>query len=489
MSEDKWKARLADRSAEDGLVPLETLDLGRIGDFDELLAAMALTAFNGRRLGEAAEVLLEMVADPECSVVLTLSGAMTVAKMGLVITEMVERGWVQAVVSTGALMTHGLVELSGMDHFKALAELDDEALFERGYNRVYDTYELETNLTALGNTLDKAVFPDVLGRRFGSFELLAAMGRWLEPRGRGVVAACHRLGVPIYIPAFTDSELGLDVATWYIKRQVGAGRSVEDIAADFRSGFDPFRDLTHYARLVRRSPRLGIFTIGGGVPRNWAQQGPPFLDYLSTHLGGDGALNRFRYGVRICPEPVHWGGLSGCTYSEGVSWGKFLPPSEGGRTAEVYADATLVWPLLVKGVAQRMEKRGLEAAHPELGGGPLAPPAGPALEVPRLRFSAPEPPGDDALSRARVAATARRFGLAAGAGDWSRRALTDEDDPGRSWVLISHEPGSGCIFRGDSAEPHRLRLFQYDIESADGSYTDAERALALGMLAAFLRRP
>ena len=66
---------------------------------------------------------------------------------------------------------------------------------------------------------------------------------------------------------------------------------------------------------------------------------------------------RFRYGIRICPEPVHWGGLSGCTYSEGVSWGKFIPVSEGGEYAEVYADATVAWPLLVRGVIERLMKR------------------------------------------------------------------------------------------------------------------------------------
>ena len=65
---------------------------------------------------------------------------------------------------------------------------------------------------------------------------------------------------------------------------------------------------------------------------------------------------RFHYGVRICPEPAHWGGLSGCTFKEGVSWGKFVSPEEGGRFAEVLCDATIAWPLLLKGVSQRLEK-------------------------------------------------------------------------------------------------------------------------------------
>jgi len=68
-------------------------------------------------------------------------------------------------------------------------------------------------------------------------------------------------------------------------------------------------------------------------------------------------LRRFQYGVRICPEPVHWGGLSGCTYQEGVSWGKFVPKTQGGRYAEVYSDATIAWPILIKGLQQRLAKR------------------------------------------------------------------------------------------------------------------------------------
>jgi deoxyhypusine synthase len=68
-------------------------------------------------------------------------------------------------------------------------------------------------------------------------------------------------------------------------------------------------------------------------------------------------LKKFHYGVRICPEPAHWGGLSGCTYSEGVSWGKFVAPGEGGRFAEVLCDATVAWPILVKAVKQRLDKQ------------------------------------------------------------------------------------------------------------------------------------
>jgi deoxyhypusine synthase len=129
---------------------------------------------------------------------------------------------------------------------------------------------------------------------------------------------------------------------------------------DYVPRFNPYLDLNSYVFNVLSKKRLGIFTIGGGVPRNWAQQIGPYVEIVNSRLGIDCEPPRFQYGVRICPEPDYWGGLSGCTYSEGISWGKFVPVSEGGRYAEVLSDATVVWPLLVKGLlevlpAQRAE--------------------------------------------------------------------------------------------------------------------------------------
>src|SRR6266511_484202 len=142
----------------DGLVPLESLDLDKVRSFADLLRGMSKTAFSGRSLGEALEVTLAMVRDPECKVVLTLSGAMTIAKMGKVISKMIDTGMVQAVFSTGALMAHGLSEAVGMVHYRHDPRVSDEELFEKGYNRVYDTLEMEANLNYVeeftGHALD-----------------------------------------------------------------------------------------------------------------------------------------------------------------------------------------------------------------------------------------------------------------------------------------------------------------------------------------------
>lgn len=335
----------------DKLVPLEPLDLSKIHTVDDLVRAMGNTAFTGRQVGQGAEVLEAMARDKDCFVVMTLAGAMTVAKQGLIVTDLIDHGVVKAIVSTGALMAHGLVEAAGRSHFRYDPKMDDIELYEAGYNRVYDTLEPETNLdfveTIVAHILKNWDHNEVLC----SHKLNREIGRYLSEhvKERGILKSAYEKNVPVFVPAFSDSEIGLDVALHNRMRR-------KNNLSPLR--FDPFEDLEYYAETLLQQERLGIFTIGGGVPRNWAQQFGPFIELRHRRGGEDLPLKRFHYGVRICPEPVNWGGLSGCTYSEAVSWGKFVPPEEGGRFAEVLLDATVGLPLIAGAVLERMKGRG-----------------------------------------------------------------------------------------------------------------------------------
>jgi len=346
---------------QDGLVALESLDLDKVTSFAGLLRGMARTAFSGRNLGEALDVMLAMVDDPGCKVVLTLSGAMTIAKMGKVIAKMIDTGMVQAVVSTGALMAHGLSEAVGLVHYRHDPRMTDEELFEKGYNRVYDTLEMEANLNYVEEFTGHAL--DTLSGELSSELICRALGKVLagDPGGAGVLRSAYLQKVPIYVPAFTDSELGLDLSTWSMKKAQESGTKDPGALLATLPRYNPYLDLNSFARFALSAERLGIFTIGGGVPRNWAQEVGPYVDIINHRLGLKLVPPRYKYAVRICPEPTHWGGLSGCTYSEGISWGKFVPEAEGGRFAEVYADATTVWPLLIKGVLEEMKGKGKNA--------------------------------------------------------------------------------------------------------------------------------
>jgi deoxyhypusine synthase len=343
---------------EDGLEPLEPLDVGAAGGFADLLRRMSKTAFGGRALGEAHEVFSAMAADPDCTIVLTISGAMTVAKMELVICEMIRNGLAHVIISTGALMAHGLSAAIGGVHYKHDPSVPDRQLYDWGYNRVYDTLEMEANLCDTERVMSRVLEEFDWSQPASSHGINRAVGKLLLEQDQmpSVLGCAYEHDVPVYVPAFTDSELGLDVATFALDSS-GAAARTDDLGCFFSHApsFNPFLDLYDYARRIFGAKRIGIFTVGGGVPRNWAQQVGPFADIINMRLGTKLAVPRFRYGVRLCPEPDHWGGLSGCTYTEGVSWGKFMSREEGGRFAEVFCDATIAWPLLVKAA---LETRG-----------------------------------------------------------------------------------------------------------------------------------
>jgi deoxyhypusine synthase len=333
---------------KDKLRPIFPLDLSKCRTIDELVRAMGDTAYTGRQIGDAADVLEAMARDKQCFVVMTLSGALTVGKMGLIFCDLIESGIVDAIVSTGALMAHGLVEATGLSHFRYdPSKMDDRELFAAGYNRVYDSLEPETNLDHVEDVVDGILEEWDADEVVCSWKLHRKIGEYLTKQGggRGILKSAHKHNVPVFVPAFSDSELGIDFALHKMTR-------VKQKRPLLR--FDPFEDFEKFAETMMAAKRMGIFTVGGGVPRNWSQQFGVYAELLARRGYKNVPLKRYNYGLRICPEPVHWGGLSGSTYTEAVSWGKFLPPEEGGKLAEVFDDATVALPLVVGAVLQRI---------------------------------------------------------------------------------------------------------------------------------------
>ncbi|MCI0487328.1 MAG: deoxyhypusine synthase family protein [Blastocatellia bacterium] len=338
------------QGVQHGFEPLQALELDKINDFDEMLEAMKKMAFGARTLGNALDVLYSMVSDTECRVVLTLSGAVTIAKLDGIIAEMIERGLVQCIVTTGAAVCHGFNAERGCHHFKNDRSFPDAWLYEQGYDRIYDTLEQEYALDELEDILDSLLSKQPDDKVLCSSDIVNLLGDYLSEKGvyKGIIQAAHSRNIPTFIPAFTDSELGLDFAIFnYNRRQEGL--------SELR--FDPFIDFERYCEFIRGSDTLGIITLGGGVPRNWAQQVGPYIDAIERRKHGI-FLNpvRFKYALRICPDPDYWGGLSGSTYSEGISWGKISPGDEGGLHAEILSDFTFVFPFLIKALFQKLDK-------------------------------------------------------------------------------------------------------------------------------------
>ncbi|MGH7854967.1 MAG: deoxyhypusine synthase family protein, partial [Candidatus Binatia bacterium] len=202
-----------------------------------------------------------------------------------------------------------------------------------------------TNLDTVEEVIGKVIEKIDGSRPMGPTELNKLIGKHLAenyPNDRGILKSAYVHGVPVFVPAFIDSELGNDIYIHNMKRR---RRGKKPILMDLE------RDSKELIKLVTGSKRFGIFTIGGGVPRNNVQNVAPLIEIINERLGPTFPNRRFSYGVRICPDRPHFGHLSGCTYSENESWRK---ADKNGIYAEMIADATQVWPFLVKYI---MEKR------------------------------------------------------------------------------------------------------------------------------------
>ncbi|MDA1334851.1 MAG: deoxyhypusine synthase family protein [bacterium] len=306
-------------------------------------------------LQSARNTLYDMIVDPECMVFMTASGAMTIAQMGLLFCDMIEERMIQSLTTTGAMIAHGLAENIGLKHYKHDPSMSDDELAEALINRVTDTWEPESNLNhvedilrrVLASIKDRTVLtPSVLYKYVGAYLIKH------HPNWRGIVSSAYKHRVPIFNPAFVDSEVGNDLFVHNERRKRGmdingnnTGRVRPKLIMDLE------RDTWKRLSLKMKSKQLGIFSIGGGVPRNNDQNDAPLIEILNGRVGLELPVPTFNYGVRIAPDPMYYGHLSGCTYSEGKSWRKMDPH---GQFAEVQADATIVWPFILRSIMEKL---------------------------------------------------------------------------------------------------------------------------------------
>jgi deoxyhypusine synthase len=312
---------------------------------DDLFNALDQHAF-GKVVVDGARTLLTMVEDPGCTVFLTLSGAMTIAKMGLVICDMVDTGMVQVISSTGALMAHGLIEGVGLKHYKHNPGHSDAFLAERQLNRVTDTLEPEENFSHIEEIVDKVLWTFDSTQPISPSTFHDAVGKVLAmhyPDERGILKSTHEKRVPVLCPAFVDSEIGNDL---YVHNQRRLQKGLPPLIVW------PELDSELLIRTMTSSDRAGIFSVGGGVPRNNTQNVAPLIEIANERLDLDMPTRMFSYGCRIAPDAMYYGHLSGCTYSENGSWRKM--DLQHGHFAEIRGDATQVWPFLVRYVMERL---------------------------------------------------------------------------------------------------------------------------------------
>ncbi len=316
---------------------------------NDVISQLAECSFQGRNLAHCLDVWEAMCRDKKCLKVMSLAGAMVPAGMALLVMRLVEKRLLDVIVCTGATMSHDVcntIAQGEQAHYVGDEFANDLALRNASINRIYDTYLSEKDFqraeTALIELLPKLHFHSVSNgvNTISTSSFMRQIGRLLP--GRSIITTAARYGVPIYVPAISDSELGLNVLVGNKNSALGKGQKVV---------FDTLRDVDLFAGHILKHPRSGLVSVGGGVPRNWAQQTFPYLN-MKAHdriVAAEG----YHYGVRITTDRPDFGGLSGCTISESKSWGKY---ESQAVEASLICDATIALPLLTSALFQRLEK-------------------------------------------------------------------------------------------------------------------------------------
>jgi deoxyhypusine synthase len=290
-------------------------------------------AFNAGRLNEACQIFSDKMLDPsdDTTIGLTIAGAMTPAGLGGCVIEMMDRGLVDFIISTGANLYHDLHYALNFTLHRGSPFVNDIELYEEGVIRIYDVLFPATVLLETDEYIRDFLVRSGINGPIPTSELHYRLGQDLLDRHPGceeysVVARAALAGVPIYTSSPGDSSIGMNIA-------------YHELMNDSCLMIDPNRDVNEVCAIVLAGKRNGCVILGGGSPKNFYLQAQPTLwEVYGIPKGGNDFF------IQITTDQVVWGGLSGATPAEAVSWGK-VNPGVLPDTVVAYVDSTIAFPL------------------------------------------------------------------------------------------------------------------------------------------------
>jgi len=307
--------------------PVKHVDIKSF-DSTEIIEAMKNMSFTARDTAKAAEIFNEMINNGECTIILCIAGSTSAAGCMQIYADMVKHNMVDVVVATGAtIVDMDFFEALGFKHYKGSPYVDDRILRELYIDRIYDTFIDEEQLKICDNTI-KEIADSLSPRPYSSREFIREIGKYLVDNAQkpdSLVQVAYENDVPIFCPAFSDSSAGFGL----VKHQVENENDHVSI--------DSVKDFRELTEIKIKSAVSGLFIVGGGVPKNFAQD----IVICAEVLGKP--VQMHKYAVQITVADARDGALSGSSLKEARSWGKV----ETGYEQMVYAEATSVLPLIV----------------------------------------------------------------------------------------------------------------------------------------------
>lgn len=305
---------------------IEHIDIKKI-DSTQLIDAMRKMSFTSRDVASATDIYMDMLKDKECTNILTIAGSTSAAGCMQVYVDLIKNKMIDAVVSTGAsIIDMDFFEAIGFKHYKGSTEIPDTQLRDLYIDRIYDTYIDEEELQKCDETIE-IIANSLEPRPYSSREFLYETGKWLvenSVKKDSLIQTAYECGVPIFCPAFSDCSAGFGLVRHQWKRP------------DNHLTIDSVKDFMELTKIKMNAPTSGLLMIGGGVPKNFAQDTVVCAEILGHEVP------MHKYAIQITVADVRDGACSSSTLKEAGSWGKVDASGE----QMVYAEATTVIPLI-----------------------------------------------------------------------------------------------------------------------------------------------
>ena len=307
----------------------ETIEHIDITSFDStpIINSMRKMSFTSRDTAAATDIFARMIADKDCTNILTLAGSTSAGGCMQLYVDMIKYNMIDVIVATGAsIVDMDFFEALGFKHYIGTPAVDDKKMRELYIDRIYDTFIDEQELQVCDSTI-KIIADELEPKAYSSREFIAEMGKYLvkhSVKKDSLVQVAYEHNVPIFCPAFIDSSAGFGLVKHQWDRP------------DNHLTIDSVKDFMELTKIKMNAPTTGLFMIGGGVPKNFTQD----TVVCAEVLGVDVPMHK--YAVQITVADVRDGACSSSTLKEAASWGKVDTVFE----QMVYAEATSVLPLI-----------------------------------------------------------------------------------------------------------------------------------------------
>jgi len=336
--------------------PIQHIDITKF-DARPIVKSYRDMAYTSRTLANAADIYSMMLKDKECAVVLTLAGSLISAGLKKAFITLIENNMIDAIVSTGAnIVDQDFFEGLGFRHYIAPGSpeappVDDMTLRNWMIDRIYDTYIDEDDLRAC-DAATHEIFNAFAPGAYSSREIIEAMGAYLAntpklAKNESIVKTCFQKRVPIFVPAFSDCSAGFGIVLQQTEAiEQGRGQVAFDSGKDFR-------ELTDIKLACKDT---GLLMMGGGVPKNFAQDIVVAAELLSERKGGKarGDIGMHKYAIQMTVADSRDGALSGSTLREACSWGKVDIVHE----QMVFGELSALFPILASDAYHRAQWKG-----------------------------------------------------------------------------------------------------------------------------------